>query len=432
MIFLKTLRRGDRGAAVEMLQLALFRSGYLRESDIDGVFGVKTENAVRAFQAAFALSSDGIVGVNTWEKLQNFLRGYFEYTVKRGDTLYQIAKNNLTTVRAIRTANPSLNPDNLLVGGKIKVPFGFRVVAENVKYTYELVRLISEGLAARYPFITLGNVGKSVMGRDLLLLTMGTGQNEVFINASHHANEWITTPLVLKFLENYAAAYSNFDRIYTYSAAELFRNSGLFLMPLVNPDGVDLVNGEITGQYLEGAREIAASFPNIPFPSGWKANIVGDDLNLNYPALWDRAKEVKYSQGFDRPAPRDYVGAAPLAAKETRAVYDFTNTKMFDITISYHTQGKEIYYEFQGKVPPRGLEIGTEFARVSGYRLAAVPPASSYAGYKDWVIQDFNVPSYTIEAGAGANPLPITQLGKIYNDNVGIMAYALSVVSSFA
>lgn len=427
MIFLKTLRRGDRGAYVEMLQLALFRSGYLRESDIDGIFGVKTENAVRAFQAAMGLSGDGIVGEKTWAKLDNFLRGYFEYTVKRGDTLYKIARDNGTTVRAITTANPSVNPDNLLVGARIKVPFGFRVVPENVNYTYELVRRIAEGLAARYPFISLSSVGKSVMNKDLLLMTIGTGQNEVFINASHHANEWITTPLTLKFLESYALSYSSFDRIYNFSAAELFRNSRLYLIPLVNPDGVDLVNGEVEGQYYEGAREIAAAFPNIPFPSGWKANIIGEDLNLNYPALWERAKEVKYAQGFDRPAPRDYVGAAPLAAKETRAVYDFTNTKMFDITISYHTQGKEIYYEFQGKVPPRGLEIGTEFARISGYRLATVPPNSSYAGYKDWVIQDFNVPSYTIEAGAGANPLPISQLNEIYNDNVGIMAYALSL-----
>ena len=424
---MKTLRRGDRGAYVEMLQLALYRSGYLRESEIDGVFGVKTENAVRAFQTAFGLSSDGIVGTLTWGKLQNFLRGYFEYTIKRGDTLFKIARENGTTVRAITTANPSVNPDNLLVGARIKVPFGFRVVPENIKYTYELVRLISEGIAARYPFISLSSVGKSVMNKDLLLLTMGTGQNEVFINASHHANEWITTPLTLKFLENYALAYSNFDRIFTYPAAELFKNSRLFMVPLVNPDGVDLVNGEVSGAFLEGTKEIASSFPNIPYPSGWKANILGEDLNLNYPALWERAKEVKYAQGFDRPAPRDYVGAAPLAAKETRAVYDFTNTKMFDITISYHTQGKEIYYEFQGKVPPRGLEIGTEFERRSGYRLATVPPASSYAGYKDWVIQDFNVPSYTIEAGAGANPLPISQLPEIYNDNVGIMAYALSL-----
>ena len=58
---------------------------------------------------------------------------------------------------------------------------------------------------------------------------------------------------------------------------------------------------------------------------------------------------------------------------------------------------------------------------VVGYLLAETPYNSSFAGYKDWFIQDFNKPGYTIEAGLGENPLPISQFEQIYNDNLGIL-----------
>jgi len=58
---------------------------------------------------------------------------------------------------------------------------------------------------------------------------------------------------------------------------------------------------------------------------------------------------------------------------------------------------------------------------VSGYLLTEVPFNSSFAGYKDWFIQNYNRPGYTIEAGIGENPLPISQFNDIYRDNIGIL-----------
>ena len=154
----------------------------------------------------------------------------------------------------------------------------------------------------------------------------------------------------------------------------------------------------------------------------WKLiNITGVDLNLQFPAGWEQAKEIKYAQGFNQPAPRDFVGFGPLTEPEALAIYNFTLIHDFRLVLAYHTQGQEIYWQFQDYNPPMSFEIGKKLADASGYKLSETPYNSSFAGYKDWFIQDFNRPGYTIEAGLGENPLPISQFDEIYNDNIGIL-----------
>lgn len=60
----QTLKAGDRGALVALLQLALERAGQMPGA-LDGIFGAQTAAAVRAFQAANALVPDGIAGAQT-------------------------------------------------------------------------------------------------------------------------------------------------------------------------------------------------------------------------------------------------------------------------------------------------------------------------------------------------------------------------------
>ena len=216
--------------------------------------------------------------------------------------------------------------------------------------------------------------GKSVMGRTLWYLSAGRGDRRVLYNAAHHANEWITVPVLLKFCEQYAKAYAYDEKIFGFAASEIFDRTNIYIAPCVDPDGVDLVTGELSsGEYFESAKRIAANYPSIPFPSGWKANIRGVDLNLQYPAGWEQARENKFAQGFVSPAPADYVGSAPLVAPEARAMYDFTLSLSPELILAYHTQGEVIYWKFLDYEPTNSRAIADTFASLGllgrGYAL---------------------------------------------------------------
>ena len=133
------------------------------------------------------------------------------------------------------------------------------------------------------------------------------------------------------------------------------------------------------------------------------------------------AKKIKFEQGYNRPAPRDYVGQTPLSVPESTAMFDFTRNHDFSLILAYHTQGEVIYWKYLDEEPEGARRIAEYFAKVSGYRIEETPAASGYAGYKDWFINFYDRPGYTIEAGLGENPLPMGQFSKIYKDNVGIL-----------
>ena len=300
------------------------------------------------------------------------------------------------------------------------------IVNTDIPITSELNQRYLRQIAEKYPFTKLEEVGTTDFQRPIWMLTIGTGNRHVLFTAAHHANEWITALVLLKYAEDLADAVQKEGILYGQRAKEMAEAVMIHIIPLVNPDGVDLVTGAIpqdSGQYAQ-AGMLAANYPAIPFPDGWKANLAGPDLNLTYPAGWLQAREIKFSQGYTRPGPRDYVGRAPLNQLETQSLAELTERLDPELVLAYHSQGKEIYWKFKDYAVPGAEELGKVMARVSGYTLADTPYASSFAGYKDWFIQRFRRPGYTVEVGSGENPLPLGQFPEIYRDNVPLLNIA--------
>ena len=291
----------------------------------------------------------------------------------------------------------------------------------NMGYDYENLCRDGARLASAFGFLDMFSVGESVMERKILCFSLGNGERKLFINGAHHGLEYLTAAFIMKFLEDFAYFAKSGRQLLGYNLRSFLCNTTLFAIPMVNPDGVDIA---LHGLDLTAPRHRRlCSFVGIHnFGSVWQANANGVDINHNYDAAWRKVAP--------RPAPTRYCGPYAESEPETRAIVEFTKSVCPDILIAFHSQGREIYYDFNKKLAKSSLELARIFARESGYALAAPEEDASFGGCKDWFIDKFNRPGFTIEMGIGKNPLPLEMLDNIYEENAKIILCALDYLQN--
>ena len=340
---------------------------------------------------------------------------YCKYKINRGDTLYNIAKKFKTTTQAILSANQFLNPFLLKDGMEIIIPLRKEIVVIE-PYTYENFYKNILDLNLIYPFISINTIGKSLQKRDIIAITFGEGSQCVLYNAGHHGNEWITSLLLMKWLEKIAFTYSLKGRIMGYDIPKLFRDYKVVLVPMVNPDGVNLAIHGIDSVSNNQNTILKMNGRNLNFVN-WKANSRGVDLNRNYAAQWQEYKGIEKRLGIKGPCAAGFSGSYPESEPEVSALTEFTRNIAPKFALSFHSQGQVIYWNYNNIRKRDCYNMAKALSQVSGYALGNEDFSASFAGYKDWFLKEFNRPALTIEVGLGKNPLSLKQFSSIYERN---------------
>lgn len=244
-------------------------------------------------------------------------------------------------------------------------------------------------------------IGRSVCGQPIVALHAGGEGKQLLLQYAIHAREWITALIALEH------------------AARGVPRGGAWILPISDPDGAALaLRGEAFLRALPpGRREFLININNSADFSLWKANADAVDLNVNFDAAWGTGvQNVRF------PAPGNYIGPAPFSEPESRALRDFTLAVRPAATVSYHTKGAEIYWEFgqSGEALARDEALALALAAETGYRSRII--AGSAGGYKDWCIRTLGIPAFTIEAGndALAHPVGEKALPELLGENAGV------------
>lgn len=276
-------------------------------------------------------------------------------------------------------------------------------------------------LCNKYKFIEYGTIGKSLCGRDISCLKIGSQKEPVLFAAAFHGMEWLTSLLVLTFVENLCNFIYNNKFIKQLDVKFVLNKNGLLVVPCVNPDGVEIsINGAKTaGEYADLIKKIM----NYGSTNSWQANARGVDLNHNFNANWSALHQLEGESGITSPAPTRYGGLNPESEPETKALVNLCKNINFRHAIAFHSQGEEIYWNFGKKTPEKSKKMVESMAKLSGYKISSPEGLAVGGGFKDWFIQKFGRPGFTVEIGKGKNPLPMSDIKNIYEKLESMLFY---------
>lgn len=268
-------------------------------------------------------------------------------------------------------------------------------------------------LFCRYGVET-GVVGTSELGQTIPYVFVGQKNgNYMIVQAAIHAREHLTALLVVNLAK------------FLVRNPQLKMLGGIFFVPMANPDGVCLCQQGVGFLDDKQRKSNLLAINGSGDFSLWKANADGVDLNVNFDARWGEGKQNKFFKSS-----QNYVGKFPFSARESRALADFTRRVRPCVTLSYHLKGEEVYWEF-GQTSHRRFRdkrYAQAICKYTGYKL--VGQGESAGGYKDWCIQTFKIPSYTVEVGNDdfPHPFPYTQFSNIYLQNEDLPRRLLNTV----
>lgn len=282
----------------------------------------------------------------------------------------------------------------------------------------------TEKLKDTYDFLTVFSIGKSVLGRNLPAYLLGRGFPGVLYVGGIHALEYITSMVLLEFTLQLCEAYHTRTCFFSSDPSRILREKTVCIIPMLNPDGIDIhLHGAFSAGPLYGIIQAISSgrYDN------WQANANGVDLNHNFNAGFEILHEQERKNGITGPAPRQYGGKKPESEPETRAVCNLCRRMPFMRVYAFHSQGEEIYWRYGSRTPKRSYELAQRLASVSGYTVAHPTGMAAHGGFKDWFIQVFGRPGFTVEIGKGINPLPLSDLPDIYNKISKMLALSLRI-----
>lgn len=294
-------------------------------------------------------------------------------------------------------------------------------------YTYQEMQVDLNSLKATYPQMQMDVLGNTIDGRQLYHVVVGnpSAPHKILVHGGIHAREYISSQVVMREIVALLEMQQNNWLYHGQSVATLLQNTCIHFVPMVNPDGITLVQGGIDALNTQAAKTMVMSMAAqdqvtdlATYLRKWKNNINGVNLNRNFDAFWQEA-----TPKVDHPSNMFYKGTGPESEVESKALANLCRQLMPDYTISYHTQGRVIYWYFgeTGNYKAKGQYLANVVHQNTGYTISDTWSQTDAAGFKDWAVQKLDIPSVTIELGRGTSPVDESQITQMWTENDGIL-----------
>ena len=324
--------------------------------------------------------------------------------------------------------NTTTSGSSVVLNALSTVPLPAGYYCSNVgTYTYDQMQVDLNILKANYPQMQMDVLGTTADQRQLYHVIVGNpaAPHQILVHGGIHAREYIGSQVVMREIVALLEMQQNNWLYHGQSIAALLQNTCIHFVPMVNPDGITLVQGGVDALNTDAAKTMVMNIAaqdkatNLAaYLRKWKNNISGVNLNRNFDAFWQEA-----TPKVNHPSNMFYKGTGPESEIESKVLANLCRQIMPDYTISYHTQGRVIYWYFgeTGNYKAGGQYLAQVVHQNTGYEISNTWSQNDAAGFKDWAVQKLDIPSVTIELGRGTSPVEESQINQMWTENDGIL-----------
>jgi hypothetical protein len=279
----------------------------------------------------------------------------------------------------------------------------------------EIVREIDSLRRTHPALLSVTPLGFSVRNKQIVAARISgnaaedTGRPAILFNGCHHSNEVLGAEICMAIIHELVEKYGKDSDVTRW-----VDNFEIYVVPVVNVDGHDLVTSGYDPRWRKNARDTDSNGVTT-FPDGV-------DLNRTYDFNWAHGGASDALSGR-------YRGPYPFSEPETRALADFTRKKRFLLSITYHSQGEVIYYPWNwgGRKAPDD-QLLTSIARGLAGSIKTMKGDTCYkaeygAGLVGqsytWLYGALGTFDFVVETGRGASIFPPYEVPGIVHENLG-------------
>ena len=288
-------------------------------------------------------------------------------------------------------------------------------------------------LTARYPeILTLEIIGRSVDMNPIYVLVLTADVKETmeredinvyrkhyFVEAGTHARENANPSIVMKQIEDFCKDYYDDVHIEEFSLSEMLEGAVIHFVPLVNPDGYDLVLDGLGSVRTFMGKEALAGVNDTDYVK-FKANLAGVDINRNYPLEYFDPSTGRWVRNISKntnalyssvPRGSYYPGPISGSEPETRAIMRYILKYDFRNYISYHSRGNAIIAStdwFGEEYTLRQSKLAAIASDVTGYDILMSYDENGSGYFSDFAAAQTLKPTVTVETTTAE--LPTSQL----------------------
>ena len=293
--------------------------------------------------------------------------------------------------------------------------------------TYDELKAALYALQAKYPnlveVIDIGDSSEKVSGkadRDILALRLTcknvtTPKPGVLFFGGQHAREIANPALLMRYADWLLSGYGVDPQ-----ATAFLESRVIDLIPLMNPDGRDVVARGYTG-------EPGGDLDKRKSTSG----VDGVDLNRNW------ATENWGTAGTSHePTSEVYCGPSPASEPEVRAMQSYIEKTKPALVIDWHSFSELVLYppedDASRETPDQDhfARVGKKLASYNGYTAEKAVELYPTSGTSMWAYEKLGIPTFTIETGVAFLQSDLT-LDDTWKLNFPVMKYATAIADNW-